>query len=161
MGKAHIVTRNYVRRSDIFADLFNQFLYRGRPTITPDRLRELDTAELAAPYGADGAAVPEQRYRDVAKMLAAMTDGRAAYCVLAVENESKVNYAMPVKNGLYDFLQLSWQVSETAHGPRRKSRLDFESWREIRVCVSRHLLIRISAHPCGAGIRRGSFTSPF
>ena len=36
------------------------------------------------------------------------------------------------------------------------SRLARESWREIRVCISRHLLIRISAHSRGAYIRWGS-----
>ena len=58
--------------------------------------------------------MPEQRYRDVAKLLTVKTDGRAAYCILAVENESKINYAMPVKNGLYDFMQLARQVKEAA-----------------------------------------------
>ena len=43
-----------------------------------------------------------------------MTDGRAAYCILAVENEAKIHYAMPVKNCLYDALQLANQVSLAA-----------------------------------------------
>ena len=37
--------------------------------------------EIAVPYGADNASVPEQRYRDVVKMLMAMTDGYVAYCI--------------------------------------------------------------------------------
>ena len=48
-----------------------------------------------------------------------MTDGKAAYCILAIENESKIHYAMPVKNGLYDFLQLFQQVTETARSHRK------------------------------------------
>lgn len=40
--------------------------------------------------------------------------GKTAYCILAVENEDKINYAMPVKDGLYDFLQLAKQVNEIA-----------------------------------------------
>ena len=114
MGKADTITKDYIRRSDIFADVFNQFLYHGRPKIRADRLAELDTTEIAVPYGEDNAVVPEQKYRDAVKTLTAMTDGRAAYCILAIENESKINYAMPVKNGLYDFIQLSRQVTETA-----------------------------------------------
>lgn len=122
MGKADTVTKDYLKRSDIFADVFNQFLYHGQQKITPDRLRELDTTEIAVPYGADNATVPEQRYRDVAKMLTAMTDGRAAYCILAVENQTNINYAMPVKNGLYDFLQFSKQVTETASSHKKSEK---------------------------------------
>mgnify|MGYP002510917044 FL=1 len=123
MGKKDTITKNYIKRPDIFADVFNQFLYHGKQKIMPDRLTELDTTEIAVPYGGDNAFVPEQRYRDVAKLLAAMTDGRAAYCILAVENETKVNYAMPVKDGLYDFMQLAKQVTEAAaaHKKSKKS----------------------------------------
>lgn len=56
MGKTDTITKDYIRRSDIFADVFNQFLYHGRQKITPDRLVELDTTEIAVPYGADNAA---------------------------------------------------------------------------------------------------------
>lgn len=122
MGRADIITKDYIRRPDIFADVFNQFLYHGRQKITSDRLVELDTTEIAIPYGADNATVPEQKYRDVTKMLVSMTDGKAAYCILAIENESKINYAMPVKNGLYDFLQLSRQVTETAKSHKKSDK---------------------------------------
>ena len=82
MGKKDTITKDYIRRPEIFADVFNQFLYQGRQKIVPDRLIELDTTEIAVPYGGDDALVPEQRYRDVVKILATMTDGRAAYCIL-------------------------------------------------------------------------------
>jgi hypothetical protein len=114
VGRPDTVTKEYIRRPDIFADVFNQFLYHGEQVILPENLTELDTTEIAVPYGIDNVSVPEQRYRDAAKLLTAMTDGKAAYCILAVENEDKINYAMPVKNGLYDFLQLAKQVNEIA-----------------------------------------------
>jgi len=114
MGKKDTVTKEYMRNPVIFADVFNQFIYQGRQVISSANLREIDTTETAVPYGTDYVAVPEQRYRDVEKLLLAMTDGRTAYCILAIENESKINYAMPVKSGLYDFMQLARQVSEAA-----------------------------------------------
>ena len=114
MGKPDTITKEYMRRPDIFADVFNQFLYQGEELILPEKLFELDTTEIVVPYGEDNAVIPEQRYRDVAKMLTAMTDGKVAYCILAVENEDKINYAMPVKDGLYDFMQLVKQVTQTA-----------------------------------------------
>ena len=71
------------------------------------------------PYGASGAGVPEQKYRDVLKLLYAMTDGRTAYCVVGIENQAEIHYALPVRNGVYDFLQLSHQVSEAASAHRQ------------------------------------------
>lgn len=121
MGRLDILAKKYMRRPSVFADVFNQFLYHGRQVIVPERLVELDTTEIAVPYGADHASVPEQRYRDVAKLLTAMTDGFAAYCILAVENEGKIHYAVPVKNCLYDAIQLGHQVTVTA-ASHRKSR---------------------------------------
>jgi len=121
MGRIDTLTKEYMKRPSIFADVFNQFLYHGKQIIKPDRLVELDTAETAVPYGTDNVSVPEQRYRDAVKLLMSMTDGKAAYCILAAENESKINYAMPVKNGLYDFLQLAHQVT-AASASHKKSK---------------------------------------
>ena len=53
MGKADIITKDYIRRPDIFADVFNQFLYHGIPKITSDKLVELDTTEIALSYRVD------------------------------------------------------------------------------------------------------------
>ena len=79
----------------------------------------MDTTGIAVPYGADDASVPEQKYRDVLNLLHAMTDGDAAYCVKGIENQAEIHYALPVRNGVYDFLQLSHQVSEAANSHKR------------------------------------------
>ncbi len=119
MGKIDTITKEYVGNPVVFADAFNQLLYHGKQKIDPARLTELDTTEIVIPYGAGGAGVPEQKYRDVLKLLYAMTDGKTAYCVLGIENQSEIQYALPVKNGVYDFLQLSHQVSEAANAHRQ------------------------------------------
>ncbi len=95
MGKTDAVTKKYMENPVVFADAFNQFLYHGRQRIDPSRLVELDTAKAALPYGADGASVPEQKYRDVLKLLNAMTDGDGAHCcpwshvIFACKNDVK------------------------------------------------------------------------
>ena len=68
MGKTDTITKDYMRRTDIFADVFNQFIYHGVQRIASDSLVELDITEIAVPYGEDGVSVPNQRYRDVAKI---------------------------------------------------------------------------------------------
>ncbi|MCM1097443.1 MAG: hypothetical protein NC427_05205 [Ruminococcus flavefaciens] len=119
MGKIDTITKKYIENPIIFADAFNQFLYHGEQKIDPARLTELDTTGIVVPYGADGASVPEQKYRDVLKLLCAMTDGDAAYCVMGIENHAEIHYALPVKNGVYDFLQLSHQVSKAANSHKQ------------------------------------------
>ena len=114
MGKVDTITKKYIENPIVFADAFNQFLYHGEQKINPARLTELDATEIVVPYGGNGAGVPEQKYRDVLKLLYAMTDGQTAYCVMGIENQAEIHYALPVKNGVYDFLQLSHQVSKAA-----------------------------------------------
>lgn len=120
MGRKDTVTKEYIRNPIVFADAFNKYLYHGRQVIKPEQLKELDAAETAVPYGSGDAGVPEQRYRDVLKIM--MTDGNTAYCILGIENQSDIHYAMPVKNGLYDFLQLAHQVSETAKSHKQEEK---------------------------------------
>ena len=50
MGHGDIVTREYMRKNEIFADAFNYMIYGGRQVIEPEGLQELDTAELAEKY---------------------------------------------------------------------------------------------------------------
>lgn len=112
LSKKDTITKEYIRNPEIFADAFNKFLYNGRQVINPKNLTELDTTEIALPYGEDSAAVPEQKYRDVLKL--AMTDGNVAYCILGAKNQSDIHYAIPVKNMVYDAMQLSHQVTKAA-----------------------------------------------
>lgn len=122
MGKKDTVTKEYMRNPTVFADAFNKYLYHGRQVIKPECLKELDATEIAVPYGSGDASVPEQRYRDVVKTV--MTDGNMAYCILGIENQSDIHYAIPVKNGLYDFMQLAHQVTETAKSHKRGEKRD-------------------------------------
>ncbi len=113
MGQADIATAKYLRRNEIFADMFNFFLYNGKEVIDPDSLQELDTREIEVPYGGEeDTRQPVLRTRDVIKSVVAMTDERMAYLILGVENQTHIHYAMPVRNMLYDALQYTKQVEE-------------------------------------------------
>ena len=72
--------------------------------IQPEKLHRLDSVAVEVPYGSDGAELPVQKVRDELKYLTAMTDERAAYVILGIENQDAVHYAMPVKNMVYDAL---------------------------------------------------------
>ena len=118
LGKADTVTKRYAGQNDVFADAFNYYFYGGRQVIKPELLHELDTAELTVPYGADGAGHPVQKYRDILKMASVMEDGKAAYLLLGIENQSAVSYAAPVRGLLYDALQYARQVELAAKSHR-------------------------------------------
>ena len=120
MGRADTATTNFMRQNDVFADAFNFFLYQGCPVIEPGQLRELDPAELAMPYGDDQKSEPVQKYRDILKGLAAMEDGKRAYLLLGIENQTRIHYAAPVKGMLYDALQYARQVEQTGRKHREK-----------------------------------------
>ena len=107
-----------MQNKETFADAFNFYLYDGEQVIKPEQLKPLDTTAIALPYGEDGKSVPIQKYRDVLKMVTAMTDDHAAYLILGIENQSKIHYAMPVRNMLYDSLQYTAQVDQIAKSHR-------------------------------------------
>ena len=117
IGAADAVTKAYIRKNEVFADAFNYFMYDGEQKIQPDQLRELDTTEIAIllneqdtkdnkdtkdrKYNKDNNASepkPVQKYRDLMKEAVIMEDGKAAYVLLGIENQTEVHYAMPVRN---------------------------------------------------------------
>lgn len=116
--KTDTITKNYVRDTGVFADIFNYYIYGGEQVILPELLTERDATKIALPYGTDGAAVPVQKFRDVQKLYAAMTDGKMEYVLYGAENQSEIHYAMAVKNNLYDALEYAGQVEEAAKSHR-------------------------------------------
>ena len=111
MGRIDTETKAFMSDPSRFADAFNYLIFDGQPVIKPEDLKPLDTTEIAIPYGSN-ARVPEQKYRDVLKLVSIMKDDEAIYAVLGVENQAKIHYAMPVKDMLYDALNYVRQVSE-------------------------------------------------
>ena len=128
MGAKDIVTKDYTKESVVFADAFNQYIYKGEQVIKAENLRSLDTVMTGIPYGADGEGVPVQRYRDVLKSATAMEDDNAVYLLLGIEAQSEVHHAMPIKNMVYDALQYAAQVEEIArsHKCARKDKVPEE-----------------------------------
>ena len=129
--KADTVTKDYVKDAEIFADIFNYYIYDGQPVIRPEQLTERDCAKTVLPYGADGSLIPVQKFRDAQKLYAAKTDGKNEYVLYGVEAQSEVHYAMAVRNNLYDALEYAGQVEEAAKSHRRERKREKER-RECR-----------------------------
>ena len=83
------------------------------------------------PYGADSAVVPVQKFRDVQKLYAAMTDGKMEGILYGAQNQAEIHYAMAVKNNLYDALEYARQVEEAAKSHRQEMRRKREQGEEV------------------------------
>ena len=83
------------------------------------------------PYGADSAVVPVQKFRDVQKLYAAMTDGKMEGILYGAQNQAEIHYAMAVKNNLYDALEYAGQVEEAAKSHRQEMRRKREQGEEV------------------------------
>ena len=113
MGKKDTITKNYMKENRVFADAFNYLLYNGQQMIQPEKLREIDTTEMAILQGGDQKhqdSETVQKYRDILKKTVVKEDGETVYLLLGVENQTDIHYAMPVRNLIYDALQYGKQV---------------------------------------------------
>ena len=121
MGKIDAYTTEYISQPEVFADVFNYYLYNGDEIIRPEQLHEMNTRQLALPYGVHAESLPIQRIRDNIKCVASKSDEHMAYLILAVELQLNTHYAMPVRGMLQDGMQYASQV-ETAKKSYKETR---------------------------------------
>jgi hypothetical protein len=94
-----------------FADLVNFYFFDGEQVIRPDDLENEDVVEKAILNNC-GQLFTNNKYRDVVKGIAVKSDGKTTYAVVGIENQSYIDYAMPVRNIVYDALNYESQISE-------------------------------------------------
>lgn len=77
IGAIDAITKAYIRKNEVFANAFNYFMYDGAQVIQPERLKELDSTEIAILLNekdtTDKKAVQveaQQKYRDILKLAA-------------------------------------------------------------------------------------------
>lgn len=116
MGRSNTITKNYVKRKDRFADLFNYYLFQGEVIIKPEDLELIDGDKSDIIEDKNNKERNVQRYRDVTMKW----KHGATFTILACENQQKVNYTMPVRSMLYDSLGYVDQIKETIHSSEDK-----------------------------------------
>lgn len=155
MGVIDTEGKKYLSDNEIFADAFNYLVYGGKQVIKAAELREIDTTELAVPYG-NSAKAPVQKYRDILKLWNAMMDDDAIYVILGAELQDKVHYGMPVKDGLYDMLGYSKQIEEIRRSYRKQGE---ENTGEISA-EDGTLKIKLTSEEFLSGLRKGDKLIP-
>ncbi len=106
MGTSNTVTARYMENRQIFADLCNFYIHGGKPIIQPEQLHSLDSTELTLNHKQKEI----HKERDLLMSVSAMHDAGAAYLIIGVENQTCVDYSMPVRNMLYDAMRYDKQV---------------------------------------------------
>ncbi len=118
MGKSDVVLKQWLKNKVRFADLFNAVIFDGEQVIKPEELEEINSESGIVIANADNDEKDttdktgkvryrtEQRYRD----LVMSWKGEAELAVLALENQEKIHYAMPVRGMLYDALAYTDQM---------------------------------------------------
>ena len=117
MGLENVVTKEYMRENEVFADAFNYLIYDGRAVLDPEKLHEMDATELAVldhlqDNGKKKDLSGVEKQRDVLRSAVIKEDDKAAYVILGIENQTDIHYAMPVRNMIYDALQYGRQVTD-------------------------------------------------
>ena len=124
MGKENNVLNSYLDNPSRFADLFNAVCFHGEKIINPGELTDapekydVHLAERAEDNVRSGR---EERIRDIKKIY----NNGMVLRVLAVENQSYVDYASGVRNMQYDALEYTEQLGrlKAAH----KSKGDYRT----------------------------------
>lgn len=107
LGTKNILSKEYFSNLVFFADAFNYLIYDGEPVIRPENLHPVDASEILLPYGKEGARLPIERLRDLMRMWAAMEDGGTVYILFGSEFQTRIHYAMPVRDMTYTGINYS------------------------------------------------------
>lgn len=122
MGKKDTRTKRYMSDPEHFADAFNASVFGGKQVVKAESLslQDMDPTESGIVITEDAGDVV-QKVRDVLKKSVVMEDGKTAFLILGIENQSEVHYAMPVRNLIYDALNYGQQVNRIA-GQHKKDK---------------------------------------
>ena len=115
MSRLNESTKELMRDKEVFADVFNNYVFKSKRIIKSENLRELDTTELL--FNGNS----KEKYRDVLKEAVIMEDDNSCYMILGIENESMVDETMPVRNMMYDALEYDKQLRKIISNPIGKS----------------------------------------
>ncbi len=117
--KKDVPTVHYLKDNNIFADVFNYYMYNGEQVIKPDMLHEKDPKVITLLQGKNGKQISDIKYRDLLKYATAKSVGNIAYLILGIEAQDKMHFAMPVRNMLYDSKNYDNQVENIAKGHKQ------------------------------------------
>lgn len=105
MGKCNLAVNQLLERKEVFADLVNGSLFGGKRVVDPEKL-ELKSGHTGVITKTDKRKTAAlERYGDIR----IEADMEKYSLIIAEETQNEVDYAMPVRNMLYDALEYTKQ----------------------------------------------------
>lgn len=98
MGQKDITEKLLMDHNDVFADIVNGFLFKGKQIVKPD---DLENAQVISQYKADNGKLHEME-RDVSKYWYTSDNKKLKISLLGIENQTKVEKNMPFRTFAYD-----------------------------------------------------------
>ena len=130
MGKTSNVLNHYFRNKERFSDFVNGIFFRGAHVIQPEQLTDASEVYVEAEAeNADTGATGKylDRIRDIKMRL----DTGVLLAILAVENQSAVDYSMPFRCLQYDTMEYGRQLEDLRH--KNDAEDTYSNWAE-KVC---------------------------
>lgn len=120
MGEINNELNHYLQDNRVFADMVNLCVYDGRRVIRPEEL----TDEESVVYPKSHQGKRSERRNDVSKRCR----NGSAYQIFCLENETKINYIMPVRGMEYEAGRYRKQVREITESHEKG---DYQDWGEL------------------------------
>ena len=113
------LTKDFMSQNSVFAEFINYSIHNGEELIEPENLQELDSVHITSLLNKmeeSGDITPKtvKRTRDIIKRSVIKSDGNNTYVIFGVENQTNIDYTMPLRNLLYDTLYYFHQIDEIA-----------------------------------------------
>ena len=106
MGQADVNVNLWLKDTKRFADLFNAILFHGETVILPENLHPSPETTAVSLQDTQGKNVVKKQYRDIIMNW----QDQALLMLLAVESQTAIHYAAPLKVMLYDSMEYAEQV---------------------------------------------------
>ena len=124
MGQADVNVNLWLKDTKRFADLFNAILFQGKAVILPENLYPSPETTAVSLQDTQGKNVVKKQYRDIIMNW----QDQALLMLLAVESQTAIHYAAPLKVMLYDSMEYAEQVRvKWKERPPRLSSAEFLS----------------------------------
>lgn len=104
MGKIDVAQMDFLRNPGHFADIWNALVFDGRQVVKPEELVEISPVGLAESG--------DRSVKKNADMAMGKTAGGEILAVMIVENQTEVDYSLPVRVHLRESMEYDRQVAE-------------------------------------------------
>ena len=117
MRSLDMLSRDFWKDNERFADVFNTVLYKGKQVIHPEKLMEADSNLSGSIQTKKKEDVFIERRADLIRKFV----GDSEYAIFLLENQSHIHYAMPLRVMLYDALGYHEECAQRKRENKRYS----------------------------------------